>query len=55
MTDGSAHDAERVPALLRAKIDDVVVLPVRPEELGRRLWKLIRRMRRSAQRGSKPA
>jgi len=55
VTDASPTDAERVPALLRAKIDDVVMLPMRPEELGRRLWKLIRRVRRGAQRGSKPA
>ncbi len=54
VTDASPSDAERVPALLRAGIDDVVMLPTRPEELGRRLWKLIRRARKSAQR-TKPA
>jgi hypothetical protein len=49
VTDASASSPERVPALLRARIDDVVMLPVRPEELGRRLWKLVRRARKTMQ------
>ena len=51
VTDASPSDATRVPALLRAGIDDVVMSPVRPEDLGRRLWKLVRRARTAARRG----
>lgn len=53
VADASPHDAARVPALLRAGIDDVVMTPVRAEELARRLWKLIRRARAAAQRGKR--
>jgi serine/threonine protein kinase len=57
VTDARTGDTERVPALLRAKIDDVVMMPVRPEELGRRLWKLVRRARKTrelaTQRGTR--
>ncbi len=53
VTDAAPKDAERVPALLKARIDDVVMMPVRPEDLGRRLWKLIRKVRHAAQRSRK--
>jgi serine/threonine-protein kinase len=53
MTDALATDADRVPAILRIGIDDVVTKPVRPEELAKRLWKRIRRARALARRGSK--
>ncbi len=50
VTDASPSDPSRVPGLLRAGIDDVVMAPVRAEELARRMWKLIRRSRRAEEK-----
>ncbi|MFO0683766.1 MAG: serine/threonine-protein kinase [Sandaracinus sp.] len=50
VTDALPSDPHRVPALLRAGIDDVVMAPARAEELARRMWKLIRRSRRTEER-----
>ncbi len=55
ITDASPRDATRVPELLRAGIDDVVMQPARPEDLARRLWKLIRKARTAAQRAKRPS
>jgi CheY-like chemotaxis protein len=45
LTDSSPADAERVPALLRAGVDDVVTTPVRADQLARRVWRALRKAR----------
>jgi serine/threonine-protein kinase len=46
VTDTDAADIERVAALLRAGVDEVVHRPVRADELARRLWRAVRHHRR---------
>jgi hypothetical protein len=46
ITDTDASDMERITALLRAGVDEVVHRPVRADDLARRVWRAIRHHRR---------
>lgn len=50
VTDTVASDMQRISAMLEAGIHEVVPLPVRPEELCKRLWRAARRARRARRR-----
>jgi serine/threonine-protein kinase len=54
VADASPRDPARVPALLRAGVDEVVSAPVQTEDLARRVWRAVRKRRARLARSPKP-